>query len=104
MSPLNWKVMTWSLGLFATVTFVICVIYGLVMPTALHVTQFLEITLPGFRWLSIGSFILGCGVAPSSGRGLSRAGPPGATSDGRCLVRGTAIAGSDKARQRRITP
>jgi hypothetical protein len=39
-------------GLFAAATFVICVIYGLVMLTA-HMTQFLEITLPGFRWLSI---------------------------------------------------
>lgn len=59
MSPLNWKVMTWSLGLFASLTFVICVIYGLVMPEPLHMTQFLEITLPGFRWLSAGSFVLG---------------------------------------------
>lgn len=59
MSPLNWKVMTWSLALFAAVTFVVCVAYGLVMPKALHMTQFLEITLPGFQWLSVGSFILG---------------------------------------------
>jgi hypothetical protein len=59
MPPLNWKVMTWSLGLFAAVTFVLCVVYGLVMPRALHLTQLLEITLPGFRWLSVGSFILG---------------------------------------------
>jgi hypothetical protein len=59
MAPLNWKVMTWSLGLFAVVTFIICVVYGLVMPKALHMTQFLEITLPGFWWLSLGSFILG---------------------------------------------
>ena len=43
MTPLNWKVMTWSLGLFAAVSFV----------------QFLEITLPGFRWLSPASFVLG---------------------------------------------
>ena len=59
MPPLNWKVMTWSLGLFSAVTFVFCVVYGLVMPRALHLTQFLEITLPGFRWLSVGSFVLG---------------------------------------------
>lgn len=59
MSPLNWKVMTLSLGLFTAVTFVVCVIYGLVMPEPLHMTTFLEMTLPGFRWLSIGSFILG---------------------------------------------
>lgn len=59
MPPLSWKVRTWSLGLFAAVTFVLCVVYGLVMPRALHLTQLLEITLPGFRWLSVGSFILG---------------------------------------------
>jgi hypothetical protein len=47
MSPLNWKVMTLSLGLFTSLTFVVCVIYGLVMPPALHMAQFLEITLPG---------------------------------------------------------
>jgi len=29
------------------------------MPGAPHMTQLLELTLPGFRWLSVGSFILG---------------------------------------------
>jgi hypothetical protein len=51
--------MTWSLGLFAAVTFVVWVAYGLVMPRALHMTQLLELMLPGFRWLSVGSFLLG---------------------------------------------
>ena len=59
MSPLNWKVMTWSLGLFGAVSFVLCVIYGLIVPKALHSVQFLEIVLPGFQWLSPGSFVLG---------------------------------------------
>lgn len=59
MPPLNWKIMTWSLGLFAALTFVLCVVYGLIVPKAFHMTQVLEITLPGFRWLSVGSFILG---------------------------------------------
>ena len=59
MHALSWKVMTWSLGLFGAVTFVLCVAYGLVVPKAFHMTQFLEITLPGFRWLSLGSFVLG---------------------------------------------
>lgn len=59
MQALNWRVMTWSLGLFGAVTFVLCVVYGLVVPAALHMTQLLEIALPGFRWLSVGSFILG---------------------------------------------
>lgn len=59
MHPLSWKVMTWSLGLFSAVSFVLCVLYGLVVPKTLHMVQFLEITLPGFRWLSPGSFVLG---------------------------------------------
>jgi hypothetical protein len=59
MRPLNWKVLTWSLGLFSAVTFVLCVVYGLLVPKTFHMVQLLEITLPGFRWLSVGTFILG---------------------------------------------
>ncbi|MBI3629038.1 MAG: hypothetical protein HY217_05565 [Candidatus Rokubacteria bacterium] len=59
MQPLNWKVMTWSLGLFGAVTFVLCVVYGLLVPAALHMTQLLEIALPGFHWLSVGGSVLG---------------------------------------------
>ena len=42
--------MTWSLGVFCAISFVVC---------ALHMVQFLEMTLPGFHWLSPGSFVLG---------------------------------------------
>ena len=59
MSSLNWKAVTWSLGLFGAVTFVVCVIYGLIVPKALHSVQFLEMVLPGFHWLSLGAFVLG---------------------------------------------
>ena len=59
MQRLNWKVVTWGLGLFGAVTFVVCVLYGFVVPKTLHMVQFLEITLPRFRWLSTGSFVLG---------------------------------------------
>jgi hypothetical protein len=48
MHPLSWKVMTWSLGLFCAVSFVLCVLYGFVVPKTLHMVQFLEITLPAF--------------------------------------------------------
>jgi hypothetical protein len=34
MHPLSLKVMTWSWGLFEAVTFVACVVYGLVVPRA----------------------------------------------------------------------
>jgi hypothetical protein len=59
MHLLNWKTMAWSLGVFATVTYIICIVYGLLVPKALHMTQFLEITLPRFRWLSVDTFALG---------------------------------------------
>ena len=59
MAPLNWRVVTWSLGFFAVVTFVVCVIYGLIVPRALHSVEFLEMVLPGFHWLSFGAFVLG---------------------------------------------
>ena len=33
---LNIKVVTWSLGLFTAISFVLCVIYGLIVPPGLH--------------------------------------------------------------------
>lgn len=56
---LNTKLITWALGLFTSVSYVLCVIYGLIMPESLHMHQFLEIVLPGFEWISFGSFPLG---------------------------------------------
>ncbi len=53
------KVVTWSLGLFTMISFVICVVYGLLTPEPLHMHQFLEIVLPAFKWISLGSFFLG---------------------------------------------
>ena len=59
MQPLNWKVMTSSLGTFGTVMYVSCVVYGLLAPEGFHPTRLLETVLPGFRWLTVGSFFLG---------------------------------------------
>jgi len=56
---LNVKIMTWSLALFGAVTFVACILYGLVVPESLHMTGFLQAVLPGFRWLTLGSFLIG---------------------------------------------
>lgn len=38
---------------------IFCVLYGLIAPNGLHATQLLEWMLPGFTWLSPGSFVLG---------------------------------------------
>lgn len=55
----NVKVWMWSLGAASALSFVLCVLYGLVTPESLHMHEFLEMVLPGFRWLSPGSFVLG---------------------------------------------
>ncbi|MBI4609647.1 MAG: hypothetical protein HY726_11635 [Candidatus Rokubacteria bacterium] len=57
--PLNLKVVMWSLGLFGAISFTLCVIYGLLVPSALNMHQLLQILLPGFKWLSVRSFLLG---------------------------------------------
>ena len=56
---LNWKVVTQSLSSFSAITFTLCVGYGLIAPAAFHPSWLLEAILPGFRWLSVGSFVLG---------------------------------------------
>lgn len=56
---LNLKVVTWSLALFGAFTFVVCVLYGMIVPESLHMSGFLEAVLPGFRWLTFGGFLIG---------------------------------------------
>ena len=56
---LNLKVWIWSLGTAGMASFVLCVIWGLSVPEALHSQELLEQVLPGFRWLTAGSFLLG---------------------------------------------
>lgn len=47
------------MALFVAVSFIVCVIYGLIFPANMHMHQFLETVLPGFKWLSVSSFFLG---------------------------------------------
>ena len=56
---LNWKIVCWSLGLTTALSFVLCVLWGLATPQALHMHTFLEMVLPAFKWLSWWGFILG---------------------------------------------
>ena len=56
---LNWRVVTQSLASFTGITFALCVGYGLVVPARFHPSWLLEAILPGFMWLSVGSFVLG---------------------------------------------
>jgi len=56
---LDTRVVTYALSIFTAVTYVVCVAYGLIVPESLHMSQGLEIVLPGFRWISWPSFALG---------------------------------------------
>ena len=56
---LNIKIVSWTLGIFAAISFVVCVIYGLIVPPSLRMASFLEMALPAFTWLTIGGFFLG---------------------------------------------
>ena len=56
---LNIKIVSWTLGLFLAISFVLCVIFGLIAPANLHVASLLEMALPAFKWLTIRGFFLG---------------------------------------------
>lgn len=56
---LDTRLMTWALAIFGAVTFIVCVIYGLVTPQSLHMHTFLEQVLPAFEWLTWRGFLLG---------------------------------------------
>ena len=57
---LNIKIVSWSLGIFMAITFILCILYGLIVPQRLHgMSDFLEAVLPAFRWLTFDGFILG---------------------------------------------
>ena len=59
MNPLNIRVVTWALGFFLLFSYLVCLAYGIVSPASLHMAQFLEIFLPGFKWLTFWGFIIG---------------------------------------------
>ncbi|MBA6421654.1 DUF5676 family membrane protein [Pseudomonas sp. 5Ae-yellow] len=56
---LNIKVVTWSLAIFTTLTFIFCVVFGLVTPGSIHMSVFLQQILPGFEPNSWGGFGIG---------------------------------------------
>jgi hypothetical protein len=56
---LNIKIVAWALGLWGAVSFVVCVVFGLITPQSLHMHVFLEQVLPGFKWLTWWGFLLG---------------------------------------------
>ena len=60
MRPLQIKPVALALGSFLSISFVLCVAWGLLMPSRLAaMSRFLELVLPGFQWISLGGFLLG---------------------------------------------
>lgn len=53
------KTVSLALGLTFAISFIVCVLWGLLLPESMHMHQFLELVLPGFKWLSAGGAILG---------------------------------------------
>ncbi len=56
---LNIKIVMWSLAVWATFTFVLCVAYGLLTPSSEHMSVFLQQVLPGFEPNSWRGFFVG---------------------------------------------
>jgi len=56
---LKLKLVTWATTLFFILSYLLCVVYGLLTPSGIHMHQFLELVLPAFQWISVGSFFLG---------------------------------------------
>ena len=57
---LNMKVVSFSMGVFFVISFILCVVYGQIVPPRLHMMAgFLEAVLPAFKWLTFWGFIIG---------------------------------------------
>ena len=49
----------WALGSFLAISFVLCVLWDLIFPKEWQMYPFWQGFLPGFSWLSWGTFFLG---------------------------------------------
>ena len=53
------RIVSWALGIWASVTFLLCVVYGVIAPENLHAQALLEQLLPAFQWRTWPGFLLG---------------------------------------------
>lgn len=58
MKPLNLRVIGLALGLSGAITFTLCILWDLALP-AYAMTRVWELVLPGFREITLASFVLG---------------------------------------------
>lgn len=56
---INIKAAIVGLGIFAAISYLICIIFRSIVPESFHMKDFLETVIPGFQWLSVGSFLWG---------------------------------------------
>ena len=56
---LDTRRVAWTMGIWTALTFIVCVIHGLIVPERLHMSAFLEQVLPAFQWLTPIGFVLG---------------------------------------------
>ena len=56
---LSTRIWTLTLAAWFAITFVLCIGWCAVAPEGWHARAFLEMALPGFVWLSPGSFAIG---------------------------------------------
>lgn len=56
---LSIRVLGNSLGLFFAISYLLCILWGLLTPAALHMHSAWAPLLPGFEWLSLRGFVIG---------------------------------------------
>ena len=56
---LNIKVVTWTLALWTAFSFAFCVVFGMLTPSGVHMSEFLLQVLPGYELHSWRGFLVG---------------------------------------------
>jgi hypothetical protein len=56
---MNIKIVTWSLAIFTTVSYLLCIGYSLLTPDSVHMAAFLQTVLPGYAPQSWRGFAAG---------------------------------------------
>lgn len=56
---LNTRHIAIATSIFTTVSYLLCVAFGLLTPDVIHMHHLLELVLPAFVWISVKSFLIG---------------------------------------------
>ena len=55
---LDWRPLGLALGVFFVITFILCICFDLIFPGQAMYQSWMRL-LPGFKWLTLGGFIIG---------------------------------------------